>query len=94
MKVKATLMLILSTILMSDVLAAHNSANRTPHFEFWIFNDLMFIDFFGGVASGFYGRDVLSTWEGCADGLPDIWNALVKEFTSINWSDPFNSIAT
>ena len=90
MKVRSTLLFLLSALLISNVVATAGDKTRKPHIELWIFNDLMFIDFFGGLASGFYGKDVLSTWEGCADGFPAIWDAVLNEINSIDWSDLFN----
>ena len=89
--IKSTLLLLLSVLLITDVSAKEGAGhNKKPHWTFWIFNDLMFIDFFGGLASGWFSEDVLGTWEGCADGIPAIWDASMNEIASIDWTDLFN----
>merc|ERR1712166_618976 len=89
MKTGSTILLLICTMLVSDVAAVAGDPNRVPHFSFFIFNDLQFIDFFGGLASGWEGKDVLPDYEKCADGIPIIIDTMWDEITSFGFMDYF-----
>merc|ERR1712147_601085 len=63
---------------INDISDPFDSTDRKPLFSFFGFSELSVYDYFLGLATGVYGRDVRSEWHQCIGGPLMMFKSLMK----------------